>query len=123
MSMSETILIFGYDEGQTRTERNHAEQNRELQSRLWQTSHLDGSQIVRSLKHEWPSAKISARLTFCCSVGASLPSSEIDTSEQSITQQPYFQPGSFAHCWKHDDAGSSTIGNVVPGRWPSIRWL
>ena len=53
MSMSETILIFGYDEGQTRTERNHAEQNRELQSRLWQTSHLDGSQIVQSLKHEW----------------------------------------------------------------------
>ena len=31
--MSETILIFGYDEGQT--------------------SHLDGSPIVRSLKHEW----------------------------------------------------------------------
>jgi len=51
--MSKTILIFGYDEGQTRIERNHAEQNRELQSRLWQTSHLDGSQIVRSLKHEW----------------------------------------------------------------------
>jgi hypothetical protein len=51
--MSETILIFGYDEEPTRIGRNHAEQNRELQSRLWQTSHVDGSQIVRSLKHEW----------------------------------------------------------------------
>ena len=51
--MSETILIFGYDEEPTRIGRNHAEQNRDLQSRLWQTSHVDGSQIVRSLKHEW----------------------------------------------------------------------
>jgi hypothetical protein len=38
-------------------------------------------------------------------------------------QHPYFQPGAFAHCWKHVEAGSSVIGNVVAGRWPSIRWV
>ena len=61
--------------------------------------------------------------SLCARLGPSLQSSDINTSEQSITQHPYFQPGYVAHCWKQDEVGSNVIGKVVAGRWPSMRWL